>query len=397
VVDIPTPIDDRVSVALVLGTRPEAIKLAPVALELARSGWARPSIVTTGQHGDVVRETLALFDLKAEIELSAVTETSRLATRQAALLVDIDRALDRIRPALVVVQGDTASTLAGAQVAFFRQIPVAHVEAGLRTGDLALPFPEEANRRMVSAIAALHLAPTAVAVANLRRENVPSEQILLTGNTVVDALVRARNLSPPYEDRELEALDASGAPLVLVTAHRRESWGEPMRAIGKAIARLSRSHPDYEFVLAAHMNPAVRDVLESEVRDCPRVHLPGPIAYGPFVRLIARSRLVITDSGGIQEEAPAFGVPVLVTRDVTERTESLDAGVARLVGTDEERIVESASHLLADPAAYDAMARAINPYGDGHAARRVVEACGWLLGNYPRPEEFTLLATGSRS
>lgn len=378
------------TVAVVVGTRPEAIKLAPVVLALAASDWARPSIITTGQHGDVVRETLDFFDLKADIELTLSAGSSGLAVLSAGLLSDLDCALGRTQASLVVVQGDTASTLAGAHAAFLGQIPVVHVEAGLRTGDLALPFPEEANRRMVSQLTRLHMAPTTAAVQNLRRENVAAADIVLTGNTVVDALLVARDLHAPYEDPDLEALDASGARLVLVTAHRRESWGEPIGSIGRAVAHLSRTYPSIGFVVAAHMNPAVRDVLESELHDCPNVYLPGPIGYGPFVRLLARACLVLTDSGGIQEEAPAFGVPALVTREVTERTESIEAGVARLVGTDEQLIIDSARRLLDDPAAYSAMAKATNPYGDGHAAQRVADGCGWLLGKRPRPHDYPM-------
>lgn len=389
--------DSLTTVALVIGTRPEAIKLAPVAIALAETGWARPSIITTGQHGDVVRQTLDLFDLKAEIEMSDSAQTGGLAQLNARLLTDIDRALEGTKPGVVVVQGDTASTLAGAQAAFFRRIPVAHVEAGLRTGDLALPFPEEANRRMVTQLAAVHLAPTAAAVSNLLQENVAPAGVILTGNTVVDALLRARDLQAPYDDAALEELDATRTPLVLVTAHRRESWGEPIRQIGHAVAQLARGYPRIGFVVAAHMNPAVRGVLELEVRGCPNVVLPGPIGYGPFVRLIARATLVITDSGGIQEEAPAFGVPVLVTREVTERMESIEAGVAKLVGTDAELIIEQTSRLLDDPAAYDAMAKATNPYGDGRAAQRVARVCGWLLGRCPRPDDYTAIAPRARS
>lgn len=378
----------RDTVALIVGTRPEAIKLAPVALALAASGWARPSILTTGQHGDVVRETLSLFDLKADIELTASTEPSGLAALNAALLTDVDGAFERVQPRIVVVQGDTASTLAGAQAAFYRQVPVVHVEAGLRSFDLELPFPEEANRRMVTQLTRLHLAPTAAAVRNLLQENVSAADIVLTGNTVVDALLMARHLRTPYDDAELEALDASAAPLVVVTAHRRESWGEPIRHIGRAVAQLALAYPESRFVVASHMNPAVREVLEAELISHPNVYRPGPIGYGPFVRLLARAKLVITDSGGIQEEAPAFGVPVLVTRELTERTESIDAGVAKLVGTDEQLIVDSARRLLDDPTAYAAMAKATNPYGDGRAAQRVADGCGWLLGKRPRPSDY---------
>ncbi len=378
----------RDTVALVVGTRPEAIKLAPVAMALAASDWARPSIITTGQHGDVVRETLRLFDLKADVELSAATHPPGLAALNAALLNDVDAALTRLRPRMVVVQGDTASTLAGALAAFYRQIPVVHVEAGLRSFDLDLPFPEEANRRMVTQVTRLHLPPTVAAMRNLLQENVSRTDIILTGNTVVDALLMAREFRTPYDDADLEALDASAAPLVVVTAHRRESWGEPIRQVGRAVARLALAYPESRFVVASHMNPSVREVLEAELINRPNVYRPGPIGYGPFVRLLARAKLVITDSGGIQEEAPAFGVPVLVTREVTERTESIDAGVAKLVGTDEQLIVDSARRLLDDPDAYAAMAMATNPYGDGRAAQRVADGCGWLLGTCSRPNDY---------
>ncbi|MDQ6874670.1 MAG: UDP-N-acetylglucosamine 2-epimerase (non-hydrolyzing) [Actinomycetota bacterium] len=375
-------------VALICGTRPEAIKLAPVATALAASGWAQPVLAATGQHGDVVHEVLDLFGLHADHAVPAAVRTESVAELSARMLGELDALLSHVEADLVIVQGDTASTLAGAMAGFFRRVPVAHVEAGLRTGDLDAPFPEEGNRRLVSQVTALHLAPTAGARANLLADGIAADKIVITGNTVIDALLAARAAACPYDDPQLEAIDAAGRPLVVVTAHRRESWGAPIGRIGHAVRRLAALHPDCDFVVAAHMNPAVREVLEPALRSCRNVYLPGPVAYGPFARLIGRASLLVTDSGGIQEEASALGLPVLVTRDTTERTESLDHGVARLVGTDEATIVSAATRLLKDPQAYADMARVVHPYGDGFAAERVVAACAWLLGHGLRPSDF---------
>ncbi len=375
----------RHPVAVVVGTRPEAVKLAPVARCLASSSWADPTIVATGQHGDVVDDVLRAFDLKAEHELAPVAGDETVTAMNARLLHGLGQALAGIGPDLVVVQGDTASTLAGALAGFFRRVPVAHVEAGLRTHDLDLPFPEEANRRLVAQVAALHFTPTRAAAANLRAEGVADERVVVTGNTGIDALLMARAREP--DDGELDGVDPD-RPLVVVTAHRRESWGEPIRSIGRAVARLAHRHPECQVVVAGHLNPAVRHALEAGVGRGGNVILSGPLAYGPFARLLGRARLVITDSGGIQEEATALGVPVLVTRAVTERTEGVDAGVARLVGTDEDRVTAEASALLGDPAAHAAMRPRSNPYGDGAAAGRVAAGCGWLLGAGERPAPF---------
>lgn len=377
------------AIAVLLGTRPEAIKLAPVVVALREGGWAHVTVVVTGQHERaVIDEVLGLFGLDVDIDLAVPRVDGGVAELTASLLRSLDSALAAVRPDLIVVQGDTATTLCGALAGFFRRIPVAHVEAGLRTHDLTAPFPEEGNRRLVGQIAALHLAPTVAAATNLFREGAPAETVVLTGNTVIDALRTAGARRCPYGSADLERLDASDSRVVVVTAHRRESWGEPIRRVGAAVARLADLHPDVEIVLAAHMNPAVRGVLETAVGHRPNVLMPGPMAYGPFARLLARAHLVVTDSGGIQEEAPAFGIPVLVTRETTERTESIDAGVARLVGTDTEVIVAAAHGLLTDPAAYRRMAHAVNPYGDGRAARRCADAAGWLLGNAERPRDF---------
>ncbi|MFI9379562.1 non-hydrolyzing UDP-N-acetylglucosamine 2-epimerase [Kutzneria sp. NPDC052558] len=371
----------KVDVALVVGTRPEAVKMAPVARALDESGWAHPILIATGQHGDVVREVFDLFDLKISHELEIARDEHSVAELSARLLVEIDAVLGRHPVGLVLVQGDTATTLAGGLAGFFRRIPVAHLEAGMRTHDLDAPFPEEGNRRLVGQVSSLHLAPTSRARDNLLHEGVPAERVVLTGNTVVDALLSARR--DPLDEVLLD-----DRPVVVVTAHRRESWGEPLRRIGRAVARLARRRPEALFVVAAHMNPLVRAEIETAVAGCANVHVAGPMAYGQFLGLLARARLVLTDSGGIQEEAPTFGVPVLVTRESTERTESVDAGRARLVGTDEDTIVSAADELLTDPAARSAMNGGPNPYGDGLAGRRVVEACAWLLGRGGRPAEF---------
>jgi UDP-N-acetylglucosamine 2-epimerase (non-hydrolysing) len=368
------------TVAVVAGTRPEAVKLSPVVRALAGSHWAEPVVIHTGQHGDVVREIFDLFAIEIQHELR-VERGDSIAQLNARLLSEIDVVLARRAADLVVVQGDTASALAGGLAAFFRRIPVAHVEAGLRTNHLGAPFPEEGNRRLIAQVSSLHCAPTWRACSNLLREGVPGDRIVLTGNTVVDALLAARRADDggqPFPERE-------DRPLVLVTAHRRESWGEPMRRIGRAVAQLADRHPGVVFVVAAHMNPAVRAVLEAEVSGHPNVRLLGPVAYGCFVGLLAHATLVVTDSGGIQEEAPTFGVPVLVTRDVTERVESLEAGCARLVGTQEATIVGAVDELLNDPAAWALMAGGPNPYGDGLAGERVAAACAWLLGHGERP------------
>jgi len=384
---IPSVIRERgtAQVLAIVGTRPEAIKVAPVVSALERSDWARPTVLTTGQHGDVVAETLRLLEIKPDHELVLDRQGDSISELHARLMCDIAEMVRRTDPDLVLVQGDTASALAGALAAFFAAVPVAHIEAGLRSGDLAAPFPEEGNRRIIAQIAALHLAPTPLAARRLAAENVSPDRIVVTGNTVVDAVraVSARQL--PYDDARLAAIERGAGPVIVVTAHRRESWGEPMRRIGAAVARIADGSPEASVVVAAHMNASVRTVLERELAGRPNVYLPGPIPYGPFVRLLARADLAITDSGGIQEECAALGVPAIVTREVTERTEGIDAGLAVLVGTDEDRIVAESVRALGRHST-DKSDR--NPYGDGQAARRVAEACAWLLSRGEKPAEF---------
>ena len=360
----------------IFGTRPEAIKLFPLLHRLAADPRFASRICVTGQHRAMLDQVLALAGIVPDHDLDAMAPGQSLDTLLARLVIGIGAVLDRERPDMVVVQGDTASTLAGALAAHHRRIPVAHVEAGLRSGDLLQPWPEEGNRRIVSALAALHFAPTASAAAALERENVAAATIHLTGNTVIDALhhMRARLLAQPALAGEVSVLEArfAGRRIVAVTTHRRENWGAGLDGIGHALRQLA-ARPDVALVLPLHRNPLVADAMRAGLDGLANVALTDPLDYPAFVRLLDVADLVLTDSGGVQEEAPALGTPVLVLRDATERPEGIEAGTARLVGTDPTRIVAQTERLLDDPAAHAAMARAHNPFGDGRAAERIVE------------------------
>jgi UDP-N-acetylglucosamine 2-epimerase (non-hydrolysing) len=396
----------KVSVLVVVGTRPEAIKLIPIILALRDSERFRPIVVTTGQHDLMVREVFKLAGVWADVNLWIGDTRARLNERVASVMLRFEdffhqwfhevqtgeATLEDVQqgryPAAVLVHGDTSSAFGAALAAFHLGIPVVHVEAGLRagTGNMT-PFPEELNRRLIARIACLHLAPTATNQENLVRENVPIKQIYVTGNSAIDALHWASRLDVPFVNPGVQEMFDSGRRLVLVTAHRRESWGDGLQGIGEAVARLAKAHPEIGFVLPLHPNPRVRSTLRPLLEARPNVLLCEPVSYGEFARLLARCHLAITDSGGIQEEAPALGKPVLVTRDVTERSEGVDAGTLALVGTDPDRIFSVADTLLTDPIAYAAMADAPNPYGDGHAAGRIVAALEYLhaCGAAPAP------------
>jgi UDP-N-acetylglucosamine 2-epimerase (non-hydrolysing) len=372
---------------LVIGTRPEAIKLAPVVTALREGRRVEPLVITTGQHRAVVDDVLELFGIVPQAVLSLPRRRhDSLARLYAELLARLDRAFSELDPDVVVVQGDTASVMVGAQTAFLQRRPVVHVEAGLRSGSLSAPFPEEANRRIVSTIASLHLAPTPAAEASLLLEGHRREEIIVTGNTVVDALLHASAAPAPLPDPQLESVVAAGGRLVVVTAHRRESWGAGMRRIASAVAALADAHRDVVFACVTHMNPSVRQVFETAVAAKANVRLTGALNYAQFARLLAGATVVLTDSGGIQEEAPVLGVPVLVLRERTERTEGIQVGAAELVGTDPGRIIASAHRLLTEPP--DRRRLAGNLYGDGRAGVRSAEAIGWLLGQCPCPEPF---------
>lgn len=382
-------------VMLVFGTRPEAIKLAPVAHALAARADFDPIIVTTAQHREMLDQVLDLFGITPDIDLAIGRPRQDLASLTARTLESLAPVVEKEAPDAVLVQGDTTTTVVGALAGFLSRVPVVHLEAGLRTSDPQNPFPEEMNRRLTTQLAQLHLAATPLARDNLLAEGVSGDRIVTTGNTVIDALLWAVDQKRPVRDPLLAAAQAHAGPVVLWTSHRRESWGEPMARVARAVASVSASRPDLLVVLPAHRNPAVREALLPELVDRPNVLVGEPADYWSFCRLQRRADVVLTDSGGVQEEAPSLGRPVLVTRDTTERVEALEAGVALLVGTEPVRIVHALETLLTDRAAYREMARRVNPYGDGQAARRVVAALDRLLGDAARVPDFAADATGS--
>jgi UDP-N-acetylglucosamine 2-epimerase (non-hydrolysing) len=400
------PEDERRSNVLVLvGTRPEAIKMFPVVHALERSTWFAPVVITTGQHHDLVRPVFELAGIEPDFDFGVGRPGLTLNDLVASVIAGLDRfcrerfhatgatvaTRDQIResgfPVVALVHGDTSSAAAAAIAAFNLRIPVGHIEAGLRTGTTLSPYPEELNRQMISRIAAFHLAPTAINRQNLVREGVDDERIFITGNTGIDALLYASSLDPRFPDEAVARVVASGEPYVVVTAHRRENWNGGLAAIAEAIGRIATARPGVHFVLPLHPNPLVREQLGRPLEGYPNVVRTEPLSYAPFARLMSKARAIITDSGGIQEEAPALGVPVLVARDSTERVEGLAAGTLRLVGTDPELIQAEAESVLDHPDAY-AVDPATNPYGDGHAAERIVGALEYLAGVGAAPARF---------
>jgi UDP-N-acetylglucosamine 2-epimerase (non-hydrolysing) len=371
----------------IFGTRPEAVKMAPVVQRLREGGDFNPIVTVTAQHREMLDQVTRLFGITPDHDLDIMLPEQSLVDITTRALGGLYKVLEQTRPAMVLVQGDAHTTFIGALAAYYHRIPIGHVEAGLRTADKYQPFPEEMNRRITSALADLHFAATPAAKANLIREGINERAIVVTGNTVIDALYAVKDLPdmPPVDG--LPPL--AGRRLVLVTTHRRENWGEPMREIYLALLDLLERFEDIELVFSVHRNPAVRRVVKDVLQGHPRAHLIEPPDYGPWVQLEKQAYLILTDSGGIQEEATALGRPALVLRRVTERPEGVAAGTLKLVGTDRRRIVDEAGLLLTDPAAYRAMARAHNPYGDGRAAERIVQALRYHFGRSPHPpEEF---------
>ncbi|PRZ08106.1 UDP-N-acetylglucosamine 2-epimerase (non-hydrolysing) [Isoptericola sp. CG 20/1183] len=374
----------------VYGTRPEAIKVAPVIKALEESDSLDSVTVVTGQHREMLDQVNELFGIEPDHDLDIFQHGASLSTIVARVLERLDPVLESEKPAAVVVQGDTSTSTAAALAAFHRGIPVVHVEAGLRSGNINSPFPEEANRKITSQIAALHLAPTSTSKENLVREGVAADDIVVTGNTVIDALLMTVEKKAPFTDTNLEDLADSGCRILLVTTHRRENWGGAMEGVGRALARLARTFPDVEIVLPAHRNPVVRRAVLPHLDGLSNVTVTEPLAYGEFTRMLSLATVVLTDSGGVQEEAPSLGKPVLVMRENTERPEAVDAGTVKLIGTDEERIVDEVTTLLSDAAAYEAMAQAVNPYGDGRSAARSETSIGHLLGSGERAEDWEM-------
>jgi len=362
----------------VFGTRPEAIKMAPLVSALAVDPRFDARLCVTAQHREMLDQVLDLFDLRPEHDLDIMSPGQSLHQITSRILTGMAEVLEAERPDMVLVHGDTATTMASSLAAYYAQVPVGHVEAGLRTGNLYSPWPEEGNRRLAGALAACHFAPTEGARDNLLAENVDPGRILVTGNTVIDALlgVRDRIAADPALKARLAAqfpFLEPGRPMILVTGHRRESFGGGFERICQALARIAKTHPQAQIVYPVHLNPNVREPVNRLLRDLPNVHLIEPLDYLPFVHLMGAAHLIVTDSGGIQEEAPSLGKPVLVMRETTERPEAVAAGTVRLVGTDVDRITDEVGRLMDDPAAYEAMSRAHNPYGDGRACARILE------------------------
>ncbi|MDI5934348.1 non-hydrolyzing UDP-N-acetylglucosamine 2-epimerase [Halomonas kalidii] len=362
----------------VFGTRPEAIKMAPLALTLAGDARFDAQVCVTGQHREMLDQVLDLFELKPDHDLNIMKPGQDLTDVTTAILQGMKRVLVEVKPDIVLVHGDTSTTLSTTLAAYYQQIPVGHVEAGLRTGNIYSPWPEEANRKLTGALAELHFAPTDRSRQNLLEEGVPPTKVHVTGNTVIDALldvVRKLEHSPVFQQQFAEQFDFldSTRKLILVTGHRRESFGGGFERICQALHDTAARHPETQIVYPVHLNPNVREPVNRLLSDIDNVHLIEPLDYLPFVYLMNRAHLILTDSGGVQEEAPSLGKPVLVMRDTTERPEAVDAGTVRLVGTDVERIVGELHTLLTDTAAYEAMSYAHNPYGDGKACQRILE------------------------
>jgi len=355
-------------VLCVVGTRPEAIKMAPVILALKQQPWAEVRVLATAQHRHMLDQVLNFFDIEPDIDLNLMRPNQALTTLTARLLLDMDDVLLAEKPDIVLIQGDTTTVMTVALACFYHRISIGHVEAGLRTWDMQNPFPEEANRVIAGKLASWHFAPTEGSRQNLLRDGVPDADILVTGNTVIDAL-----LTTAEKVLEIGIEIDPDKRLVLVTAHRRENFGEPFRNVCRALHTLAESNPDVLFLYPVHPNPNVKDVVHEMLGDCSNIHLCEPLDYAPFIAAMKRSYLIISDSGGVQEEAPALGKPVLVLRDETERPEAVDLGVVRLVGPNYDSIVTEAQRLLDDESAYREMARGISPYGDGLAAGRIVE------------------------
>lgn len=368
-------------VTIVVGTRPELIKIMPVLLALrARPGF-EPTLVVTAQHREMADQACAAFGIEPDVDLDLMRPEQTPAEVAARVTAAVQATLARSRPDAVLVHGDTTTCLAAALAAFYERIPVGHVEAGLRTYDFSAPWPEEMNRRLTDPLCRWCFAPTERAVANLRAERIPAENVFLTGNTVVDALLlalrRVRERPPALPG--LPASQLAGRRLVLVTGHRRESFGAPLRELCAGLREIARRHPDVAVVYPVHLNPNVLGPVNESLGGEERIHLLPPLDYLTFVSLLERATLIVTDSGGIQEEAPTLHKPVLVTRQSTERPEAVERGLARLVGTSRERLVAEASRLLEDPAAYAAMSSGSNPYGDGRAAERIADVLAGTL------------------
>lgn len=374
----------KLKVMSVFGTRPEAIKMAPVVLELDKYPQIESIVAVTAQHREMLDQVLNLFNIRPDFDLNIMSEGQTLFDITSRALLGLDKVLTAAKPDVVLVHGDTTTTFAGALASYYHQIEVGHVEAGLRTQNKFSPYPEEMNRRLTGSLADLNFAPTTTAKENLLREGVEAEKIFVTGNTVIDALYQTVRADFNFPNFNLD-----DKRVILVTTHRRENLGEPLRQVYKALRALVEEFADVEIIFPVHKNPKVRSVVNEELGGLERVCLIDPLDYEPFANLMNRATLILTDSGGVQEEAPALGKPVLVLRDTTERPEAVDAGTVKLIGTNQDKVYSAAKLLLTDATEYKKMAEARSPYGDGNAAQRIVKALLWRHKIFSeRPEEF---------
>jgi len=381
---------EKKKIAVIFGTRPDTIKQAPIIKELQRENqYFDVLTIATAQHRHMLDQVLEVFQITPDYDLNVMEQRQTLAGLTAKTIKGLDEILEKENPDMVLVQGDTTTTFVGSLAAFYRKIPVGHVEAGLRTGDRSNPFPEEINRRLTSCITELHFAPTATSRAALVKEGFDPKTIFITGNSVIDALEYSVREKFRFSVEKLNDIAGESKKIVLITMHRRENWGEPMIGASKAIKALAEQYRDLTFVFPVHLNPVVRDIVYPILSNIGNVHLIEPLDYLDFVNIMSRSHLILTDSGGVQEEGPHFGIPILVLRWVTERPEAVDYGTVKLVGADEDRILESARVLLEDKKEYEKMASAVNPYGDGKAAARTVSIIKNYFGFTTEPvEEF---------
>ena len=380
---------EKIKVMTIFGTRPEAIKMAPVILQLGKfPDKIQTTVAVTAQHREMLDQVLNLFKITPDFDLNIMSAGQTLFDITSRALLGLNKILEQVKPDIVLVHGDTTTTFAGALAAYYHQISVGHVEAGLRTGNKFSPYPEEMNRKLTAALTDLHFAPTKTSKENLLREGVDADKIFVTGNTVIDALFQTVKDDFKFSDALLNGIDYENKRVILVTTHRRENWGEPLRQVYKALKKLLEDFPDVEIIFPVHKNPVVREVVDEELGNLPRVYLTDPLDYEPFANLMNRVKLILTDSGGVQEEAPALGKPVLVLRDTTERPEAVAAGTVKLVGAEFSNVYENAKLLLTDAAEYKKMSEAYNPYGDGIAAERIVQAILWnykLVNEKPVP------------
>lgn len=375
----------------IFGTRPEAIKMAPLVKKLQETEEIDSVLCVTAQHRQMLDMVLDLFELKADYDLDIMEHGQSISDITVKVLKGMENILQEVKPDIVLVHGDTSTTFVGALAAFYQQIPVGHVEAGLRSGNIYSPYPEEMNRKLTTNLASLYFAPTTGNYDNLIKENITSEKIFITGNTVIDALLQVVKEEYVFDNPLLNRIDYRNKKVIVMTCHRRENWGEPMENIFKAVVDIKERHKDVEIIFPVHLNPKIRELAKDIMGNMEGVHLIEPLDYEPFVNLLNKAHLILTDSGGIQEEAPALGKPILVLREETERPEAVGAGTVKIVGVDRDKIIKEVEELLSNPKSYSQMANATNPYGDGRACERIVDALKYHFKiTDDRPEAFKI-------